>query len=45
MEVIYEVIWKQILPNVIDCIRSQRGVSTVPRSVFPTLDDAIGRRD
>ncbi|MFN7731352.1 MAG: ABC transporter permease [Pirellula sp.] len=29
MEVIYEVIWKQILPNVIDCIRSQIGPAMI----------------
>jgi len=28
-EVIYEVIWKQILPNVLDCIRSQTGPAMV----------------
>ncbi|MBU6236206.1 MAG: ABC transporter permease subunit [Planctomycetes bacterium] len=29
LEVIYEVIWKQILPNVLDCIRSQTGPAMV----------------
>jgi NitT/TauT family transport system permease protein len=29
MEVIYEVIWKQILPNIIDCIRSQIGPAMI----------------
>ncbi len=29
MEVIYEVIWKQILPNVIDCIRLQIGPAMI----------------
>lgn len=29
MEVIYEVIWKQILPNVIDCIRAQIGPALI----------------
>lgn len=28
-EVIYEVIWKQILPNVIDCIRAQIGPAMI----------------
>jgi len=28
-EVIYEVIWKQILPNVLDCIRSQIGPAMI----------------
>ncbi len=29
LEVIYEVIWKQILPNVIDCIRMQIGPAMI----------------
>ena len=29
MEVIYEVIWKQILPNVIDCVRAQIGPALI----------------
>ncbi len=29
MEVIYEVIWKQILPNVIDCVRMQIGPAMI----------------